>query len=83
MATVIENDVSGYIDTEPQRLVERMDALLAEPDLARTLGANARRYALERFGIGRFLDDWCDVLGTVCGAPRLTPGVKQGVKGVC
>ncbi len=83
MATVIENDVSGYIDTEPQRLVERMETLLAEPELARSLGENARRYALERFGMGRFIDDWCEALGSVCGAPRLAPGLKQGVKGVC
>lgn len=83
MATVIENGVSGYVETEPQRLVERMETLLAEPELARSLGENARRYALERFGIGRFIDDWCDALGSVCGAPRFAPGIRQGIRGAC
>lgn len=73
MATAIENDVSGYVDTEPARLVERMRALLAEPERARALGAGARRYARERFGIERFVADWCDALGTVTGSVRSVP----------
>lgn len=67
---VIENGVSGYVDTEPHRLVERMEALLADPALARALGAHARRYARERFGIGRFVDDWCRALASVCDVPQ-------------
>ena len=70
MATAIENDVSGYVDTDPARLVERMRALLADPGRARELGAGARRYARERFGIQRFVADWCDALGTVTGSAR-------------
>lgn len=58
MATVIDNGVSGYIDTNEDALVERMRALIADPALARRLGEGARRAALERFGIQRFAADW-------------------------
>jgi hypothetical protein len=58
MATAIENGRSGYVDTDPAALVSHMQRLLAQPELARTLGAGARRRAQERFHIGRFIDDW-------------------------
>ncbi|QDZ27055.1 glycosyltransferase family 4 protein [Noviherbaspirillum sp. UKPF54] len=58
MATVIDNGVSGYVDTREDVLAERMRKLLAHPGHARELGAAARRYALERFGIERFARDW-------------------------
>src|SRR6478672_11395376 len=68
VATVIENGRSGYIDTNVDALVERMQELLADPALARELGAGARRRAHERFGIGRFIDDWMRVFAEVTGA---------------
>jgi hypothetical protein len=58
MATVIDNGVSGYADTDVDRLVSRMHHLLADPDAARAMGAVAQRHARERFHIGRFIDDW-------------------------
>lgn len=58
MATAIENDRSGYVDTNVDRLVERMEHLLRNPSEARRLGENARRYANERFHISRFVADW-------------------------
>jgi hypothetical protein len=58
MATVIENGVSGYADTDPGVLFDRMRELLRNPALARQLGAGARRRALERFNIQRFSADW-------------------------
>lgn len=68
VATVIENGRSGYIDTDVDALVERMQELLASPALASELGAGARRRAQERFGIGRFIDDWMRVFAEVTGA---------------
>lgn len=32
--------------------------LLADADLAREMGLHARRHALQRFGIDRFVADW-------------------------
>ena len=70
MATAVENGVSGYVDTDVDKLVARMDALLADPALARTLGANARRHARARFGIERFVDDWMRAFASVCSVPQ-------------
>jgi hypothetical protein len=67
MATVIENGVSGYADTNVATLVERMRALLREPLLARQLGEGARRRARERFSIERFAADWDAALRDVTG----------------
>ena len=58
MVTVIDNGESGYIDTDPARLVFHMHELLRNRALAAQLGATARRRARERFGIGRFAADW-------------------------
>jgi len=58
MATVIRNGVSGYIDTNVDTLIARMQELIADPAHARRLGEGARRTARERFGIERFADDW-------------------------
>ncbi|MGE5469794.1 MAG: glycosyltransferase [Bacteroidota bacterium] len=58
LATVVRNGHSGFIDTSPQRLVEAMRHLLAVPGAAAELGAMARRDAMERFNIDRFVADW-------------------------
>lgn len=58
MATVIKNGVSGYVDTNVDALILRMRALLNDRDKARSLGEGARARAMERFNIGRFIDDW-------------------------
>jgi hypothetical protein len=58
LVTVILNGESGFLDTDPAKLVGPMRDLLADPGLARELGANARRFALARFGIDRFARDW-------------------------
>jgi hypothetical protein len=67
MVTVIENDVSGYLDTDLGRLVESMTELLRYPAEARRLGAGARRTALDRFGIKRFARDWEQAFALVPG----------------
>jgi hypothetical protein len=66
MATVIGYGESGYIDTEPARLLDGMRELLRDPGLAQQLGACARRRAQERFGIERFSSDWDAALRHVC-----------------
>lgn len=65
LATVIDNGVHGFIDTDVRRLIEPMRQLLAESDLARRLGDNARRRARERFGIERFARDWEETFAAV------------------
>jgi hypothetical protein len=67
MATVIENGVSGYADTNVAALVGHMRELLRDPGLARELGQGARRRARERFSIERFAADWDAALRHVTG----------------
>jgi glycosyltransferase involved in cell wall biosynthesis len=68
MVTVVENGVSGYLDTRADRLVEVMRGLLRDPSEAHHLGAGARRHARERFVIGRFARDWDETFALVAGA---------------
>src|SRR5690606_18486228 len=58
MSTVVENGVSGFADTRVDALIGRMRRLLDDPDEAARLGAGARRTALRRFGMQRFVRDW-------------------------
>jgi glycosyltransferase involved in cell wall biosynthesis len=69
MVTAVENGVSGFVDTEPARLADRMRDLLRDPALARRLGEGARRYARERFGIQRFARDWDRAFALAAGSP--------------
>ncbi|MFN2556623.1 MAG: glycosyltransferase [Nitriliruptorales bacterium] len=65
MATAIENGVSGYVDTNVDRIVEAMHDLLRDRAAAAELGEGARRRVLERFHIERFLRDWNTALDVV------------------
>ncbi|MDB5761285.1 MAG: glycosyltransferase family 4 protein [Herminiimonas sp.] len=67
MATAIENGVSGYVDTDIPKLVLQIRQLLNDPEHARRLGEGARRSALERFHISRFVADWNSALKLVAG----------------
>lgn len=55
---VIEDGISGFISCDPSVLIASMNQLIAEPDLARRIGANARAVARQRFGMDRFAVDW-------------------------
>ena len=65
LPSVIENGVNGYVSCDPAFLIDRMQALLADPNLARQLGANARTTAQERFGLDRFIRDWNELFARV------------------
>jgi glycosyltransferase involved in cell wall biosynthesis len=58
MPAVIQNEVTGYVDTDLNRLVEFMKELLDDPAKARQLSRAAQKYAQERFSIDRFARDW-------------------------
>ncbi len=51
MATVIDNGVSGWVDTDVDVLVRRMHELLDDHEQARSLGQGARRTAEQRFSM--------------------------------
>ena len=65
MPTVIRDGVNGYCDTDVDRLIGGMHALLSDPELAQRLGRGARAAAQQRFGIERFTRDWSDAFASV------------------
>jgi glycosyltransferase involved in cell wall biosynthesis len=67
MVMLVENGVSGYVDTNVNALVERMQELIHDPVEARRLGEGARQTALDRFDIERFARDWDDAFEFVAG----------------
>jgi hypothetical protein len=73
LPTVIRDGENGCIDTRVDRLVDAMHWLLRDPEAARALGAQARRDAMARFGIGRFVADWCRVLESVARREAAVP----------
>lgn len=58
LTTVIENGVSGYVNTNVDELIDVMKHLLKHPQEAQRLSQGARQIAEKRFGIGRFVRDW-------------------------
>ena len=69
LPTIIRDGENGFIATREDALHRSMQTLLDDPALARSLGAAGRMTALERFGMGRFVDDWNAVLREVIGKP--------------
>lgn len=65
MVTVVENGVSGYIDTDVGKLVEVMRQLLKDPGQAQLLSKGARLRARSRFNIERFTRDWDEAFALV------------------
>ncbi|EKE43848.1 hypothetical protein OCGS_2182 [Oceaniovalibus guishaninsula JLT2003] len=67
MSSAVENGVSGWVDTREHVLHDHMRRLIADPAEARMLSQGAARIARQRFGIDRFVADWCDALAEVTG----------------
>jgi glycosyltransferase involved in cell wall biosynthesis len=59
---------AGLVSTDLDVLTRGLRRLVADPHEAAERGAAARAAALERFGLGRFLADWDDVLDAWVGA---------------
>jgi hypothetical protein len=62
---IVRDGESGFIDSDVERLIERTRALLDDPPEAARMGESARRFARERFAIGRFVADWNGVFDDV------------------
>ncbi|MFO7662799.1 MAG: glycosyltransferase family 4 protein [Chloroflexota bacterium] len=82
LPTVIENGKHGYVSCDVPQLVRHMHRLLNDPEEARYLGENARRLALERFGLERFAQRWNVAFsyvgaGTRSGRWQLDNGASQ------
>jgi hypothetical protein len=56
---------AGCVSTDVDKLTDALRRYVADPDEARERGRAARRAALERYGLDRFLADWDVVLEEV------------------
>lgn len=65
LASVVQDGRSGFVDTNPERLIEDMRRLVATPGEARAIGEAGRQEALRRFNIDRFVADWLAVFRDV------------------
>jgi glycosyltransferase involved in cell wall biosynthesis len=61
LSVIIENNVSGFIHTDVNTLVDKMKFLLDNRAEASRLSLGAKKYADENFGISRFASDWVNV----------------------
>jgi glycosyltransferase involved in cell wall biosynthesis len=59
---VIQDGVSGFVGTDLDALVGKMQLLLKDPHLAKTLGMGAQKTAHQRFNIRRFSREWDQTL---------------------
>jgi glycosyltransferase involved in cell wall biosynthesis len=58
MSVTIQNGYNGFIHTDPDYLIEKMNFLLEHPGETARMGENARHTALQRFDIARFTTQW-------------------------
>jgi len=56
---------AGVVTTSRAGLVEAARRFVDDPRAASDAGAAARRHALERYGLKRFLADWDELLADV------------------
>ncbi len=74
-ATEAVPPAAGVVSTRPGALVEAARAFLDDPEAAHEAGRAGRAFALERYGLDRFLDDWARLTEEVAsGAHR--PGLR-------
>jgi Glycosyl transferases group 1 len=71
---------AGAISADVGELVREASRLLADPDEARRRGAVAREFALERYGLARFIRAWDGALSdAVARQPRSLGGDRRGL----
>ena len=58
MPIAVENELSGFVHTDPMKLAEYGKQLIDDPALAARLSAGARQQARVHHGIDRFARDW-------------------------
>ena len=55
---MIKNYETGFIDTDIDYLIQKMELLLLNRSRAAEIGANGKKYAEDRFNIERFTKEW-------------------------
>lgn len=67
MADVIQNGINGFAGTNVDSLMNVMKELITDRNLAREWSEGAKKTAMERFNINRFIDDWGETLSLITG----------------
>jgi glycosyltransferase involved in cell wall biosynthesis len=60
-ATLIRDGVNGFCSNDPDRLSRNMQNLIADPVLAREIGARGRKTVEKFYNIDRFVQSWTSV----------------------
>ena len=68
---------SGFLSNRPEDLRERIVELLDHPEKARRMGASARHDVLEQFSLGRFVEQWSELLEKKAGAWKAARKFRQ------
>ena len=55
---IIENGKNGYISNNPEELKSYVQRLLHDDEMAKKLGENARKTIIEKFSMGKFINNW-------------------------
>ena len=64
--TVLQHEVNGYLcDTDADSIAAAIKTVLSRPDLMSTMGANARKYALENFSFSMIAQRQFDLIQDV------------------
>ena len=64
--SVLQHGVTGYLcETDSDSLVQAIETVLAQPELMRTLGDNARQYALQHYSLPELAQAFHDLLQDV------------------
>lgn len=72
---------AGFISTRMSDLHDAAHRLIADPDEARQMGEAARAFALEHYGLDRFLNDWDKILDRAVALSLADPLPAEAVEG--
>ena len=68
---VIQDGVNGFISNDEKKLREKTEMLLANEELRKTMGENARKTIQNMFSEQRFLDEWNNTFDQICEAKKI------------
>ncbi len=71
LSAVIKDGENGFIHTNVNYLIQKMQELLADPELAEAIGAKGRETVKARFNISRFTAEWEQLFQKVTGNAQL------------
>lgn len=62
LESILVDGMNGWLVGTPAEMRAKAAEMLADGEAAAEIGANARETVLARFGLGRFVDEWAELL---------------------